>query len=569
MPVGQILHRASEGGAEPKPLASRGWASTWLALVPHQAGDEMSRESPRDVERMGVAAAEPKFSSLGWAFRSQEVKDYGIDAHVEPFVGPHRPIGRLLALQIKAGESYFREESDGGWWYRGANRHLRYWLGHVLPVVIILYDDTGQTLYWQHVTEDRIENTDSGWKILVPCAQVVSADAATQLRVIADSAAGANEDPVANSLRFLPPSAASVLRQAQGVEPDGTMRLARLLARGREQPRLTAETILAARPSWLPAGNGLFEAAIGAYANEHDHHDLALEAFSLRAGYGSAESARLYATAALLALGQGDAAQARELVRCAEERGDEGLFLSVARAAVADHEEGAEVESLRVAEILSTASRTDLAAEPTLVVLLGIHAARRGDLAESIRLFEAAATGDPPLAVARLQLAHALIARAVSGGSVVAVNDRLRAQELAWELQQEVRQWSGPSEKALSVLLKAHMMIGAFKEVVKLATPQSLGGAALDREAAFGEVAVAGAEAAVALRDLARVGGFATLVAGTSAEIFIHALALDPSVSETDQAGAWRDALASASTFEQQRGALYHLAVLANCRPLT
>src|SRR6202044_3022834 len=29
-----------------------------------------------------------------------------------------------------------------------------------------------------------------------------------------------------------------------------------------------------------------------------------------------------------------------------------------------------------------------------------------------------------------------------------------------------------------------------------------------------------------------------------------------------DQAAAWRDALASATTFEQQRGALYHLAAL-------
>jgi len=232
----------------------------------------MSGEAPPDVERMGVAASELAFSSWGWAFRGQDVKDYGIDAHVEPFEGPHRPIGRLLALQIKAGESYLREEADGGWWYRGVNKHLRYWLGHVLPVIIVLYDDKGQVLYWQHVTGDRVEYTDSGWKILIPRAQVVSPDAAAQLRAIAEAAAGASEDPVADSLRFLPPSAASVLRQTQVTEPDGTMRLARLLAQGREQPRMTAETILAAQPSWLSAGNGRFEAAIGAYANEHDHH---------------------------------------------------------------------------------------------------------------------------------------------------------------------------------------------------------------------------------------------------------------------------------------------------------
>jgi hypothetical protein len=45
------------------------------------------------------------------------------------------------------------------------------------------------------------------------------------------------------------------------------------------------------------------------------------------------------------------------------------------------------------------------------------------------------------------------------------------------------------------------MMIGAFQEIIRLATPESLGGAALDREASFGEVAVSGAEAAALLAE--------------------------------------------------------------------
>ncbi len=114
----------------------------------------VSGTAPPNAERMGITAADLEFSSWGWAFRSQEVEDYGIDAHVEPFGGPSSPTGQLLALQIKSGESYFAGEADGGWWYRGKNRHLRYWLGHVLPVLIVLYDPAAKTLYWQHVTED-------------------------------------------------------------------------------------------------------------------------------------------------------------------------------------------------------------------------------------------------------------------------------------------------------------------------------------------------------------------------------------------------------------------------------
>jgi hypothetical protein len=75
---------------------------------------EMSVTAPPDAENMGVGAAQVEFSSWGWAFRSQNIKEYGIDAHAEPFDGAHRPSGRLLALQIKAGSSYFSEKADGG-----------------------------------------------------------------------------------------------------------------------------------------------------------------------------------------------------------------------------------------------------------------------------------------------------------------------------------------------------------------------------------------------------------------------------------------------------------------------
>jgi tetratricopeptide (TPR) repeat protein len=395
-----------------------------------------------------------------------------------------------------------REVAEG-WWYRGSSKHLRYWLGHVLPVLIVMYDTASRTLYWQHVTEDLIVYTDHEWKILIPRDQVLVAEAVPVLRAIADAAPGASEDPVANSLPMIPPSAAAVLRRAQATEPDGTMRLARLLAQGREQPPLTIETVLAAQPSWLTGAEGLFEAAIGAYANEYGHPDLALQAFSRAAGYGSPDAGRLYTVAALLALGQGDAERAAMLVRRAEDLGYPGLFLAVARAALADHERGADIDSPAVAEVLASASKEDLAAEPTLVVLLGEFAARQGNLAEALRLFEAAAQADPPTAPARLSLAHALIARAGSGGSVVATDDRLRAQTLAREVLGEMRKWSGPSEKALAVLLKTHMVVGAFQEIIRLATPESLGGAALDREASYGEVAVFGAEAARAVRDLA------------------------------------------------------------------
>jgi hypothetical protein len=228
--------------------------------------------------------------------------------------------------------------------------------------------------------------------------------------------------------------------------------------------------------------------------------------------------------------------------------------------ALADHECGADSESPAVAEVLARASNEDLAAEPMLVVLLGEFAARRGDLAEALRLFEVAARADPAPALACLELAHALIARAGGGGSVVAADDRRRAHALAREVLAETCGWSGPSEKALSVLLKTQMVIGAFQEIIRLATPESLGGSALDREASYGEVAVYGAEAARAMRDRARAAEFADRVRGSRAEVFIRALAVDAAAPEADHAAVWRTALASAATMGQQRRALNELA---------
>ena len=45
---------------------------------------------------------------LGWIFRPQESRDYGIDALVE-IVTDGETKGQLLALQIKSGKSWFKE----------------------------------------------------------------------------------------------------------------------------------------------------------------------------------------------------------------------------------------------------------------------------------------------------------------------------------------------------------------------------------------------------------------------------------------------------------------------------
>ena len=72
---------------------------------------------------------------LGWVFREQPTEDYGIDAQAEA-LDRNAVSGKLLALQIKGGASWFNEPGPGGWWYRPDVEHVQYWTNHSLPVVV-------------------------------------------------------------------------------------------------------------------------------------------------------------------------------------------------------------------------------------------------------------------------------------------------------------------------------------------------------------------------------------------------------------------------------------------------
>jgi hypothetical protein len=125
-------------------------------------------------------------SKLGWLFREQPIDDYGIDAHIE-VVEEEEVSGHLLALQIKSGQSWFREKGPGGWWFRPDDQHVKYWLEHSLPVVIVLFDPQTNQSYWQSVTRTKLEKTTAGgWKLLIPECQVLDASAARPLSTAAE-----------------------------------------------------------------------------------------------------------------------------------------------------------------------------------------------------------------------------------------------------------------------------------------------------------------------------------------------------------------------------------------------
>lgn len=148
----------------------------------------MQDNASAQISRIGVTRAQLTFQKdLRWLFREQPTDDYGIDAHVE-VVKETQVTGRLLALQIKSGHSYFAEPGLDGWWFRPDAKHVRYWTTHSLPVVVLLYEPDDDCCYWELVNKKTLVKTDTGtWKLLVPKSQVLGDSAAEALSRAAEA----------------------------------------------------------------------------------------------------------------------------------------------------------------------------------------------------------------------------------------------------------------------------------------------------------------------------------------------------------------------------------------------
>jgi hypothetical protein len=147
----------------------------------------MKRDHGDNTSRIGVYAVAAMIEKeLGWIFREQPTSDHGIDAQVEVVGSRSDVTGRLIALQIKSGKSYFQESVEGGFVYRGDSNHLNYWARHSLPVIVVLHNPTTEAIYWQVVTPETIERTKNAWKMTVPTAQTLDKSAAAQLQYLAD-----------------------------------------------------------------------------------------------------------------------------------------------------------------------------------------------------------------------------------------------------------------------------------------------------------------------------------------------------------------------------------------------
>ncbi|MFD4637389.1 DUF4365 domain-containing protein [Lentzea sp. NPDC058436] len=474
---------------EPQPDSSSKDARPHGKRAPGMRRGNTDRAADRGVR----AVADLVEDELDWIFREQPVKDYGIDAHAEIVADDDLVTGRLIALQIKSGPSWFNEEVPDGWVFRPDADHISYWLGHSIPVVVVLVK-ADRTAYWEVVSTSTVTETKKAYKLTVPREQQLDRSALAQLLEV-----GGRSETLVGSLyrhyRVLPPDTVANLRRAAQVDSLAAAQLADRLSTGRMQPTMTAASITAARPTWLENSEVAQDLwmAVAAYAGDHEGHRAAADAFERAAEAEGPRSARALAFAGL-SLVFDDRSRAPELFGRARDGGqillaDVGFMILAIPVDVAGQVE--------VPQSIREASEAELDSEPTVLNFLGEVAVRRGDLNAAITYRQRAVdTSSEPHSGIRLELARNIWQRAMKEGSH-SPQERRRAIAHAQAAVEDRRRWAGPSAEAVMVLVEIQLSNAEYREAVKTALPTTQGGTALEIESVSEAVAHLGALAAL------------------------------------------------------------------------
>lgn len=124
---------------------------------------------------------------LNHLFRPREKRDLGIDGEIElvdEIDDKRYGTGRLIAVQIKCGLSFFDETDGETYVYRGESKHLEYWSDFSLPVLIVICHPGTKDAYWTEFRHDAVERLDRGWKIRIPRSNLLR-EASYNLKTIA------------------------------------------------------------------------------------------------------------------------------------------------------------------------------------------------------------------------------------------------------------------------------------------------------------------------------------------------------------------------------------------------
>jgi hypothetical protein len=134
-----------------------------------------------NTDRLGLGKLGYLFGKAGWFFREQFVHDIGIDAQVE-IVENNNPTGKIIAIQVKSGESYFNEIKNENIVFRPDYKHVDYWLKYSLPVIVVLYNPQDDKMVWIPIHNHTIKKTRKNYKIEIPKENILDENTYSALK---------------------------------------------------------------------------------------------------------------------------------------------------------------------------------------------------------------------------------------------------------------------------------------------------------------------------------------------------------------------------------------------------
>ncbi len=102
------------------------------------------------TEREGVLKVGIGINNLGLVFRETPNADVGIDGQIEYINKSEQAIGKIIAVQIKSGDSYLVDKGDH-WAYYPSPKHKSYWESYPIPVILLIHSPTKKETYYTDV----------------------------------------------------------------------------------------------------------------------------------------------------------------------------------------------------------------------------------------------------------------------------------------------------------------------------------------------------------------------------------------------------------------------------------
>jgi hypothetical protein len=126
------------------------------------------------VERDGIKHVSATVNQARCVWREVVHRDIGIDGHIEYLNPEGYAPGRLIAAQVKSGQSRFSKATNTHVPFYPEEKHKQYWAEYPLPVILVLHNPVDQETIWVDARESlRVREGDAS--ILVPRGQVFDA----------------------------------------------------------------------------------------------------------------------------------------------------------------------------------------------------------------------------------------------------------------------------------------------------------------------------------------------------------------------------------------------------------